>query len=71
MSHNQIGDEGTLSISNSLSLRKTKLQELNLSKNNIGEQGGKSLAFMLKLNDTLKKVYLHYNSFGKRAGEDF
>ena len=62
---NDLGDEGTITICKALSESKVnKLQELDLSKNNIGSTGGEALGGMLLVHGSMTSLNVRLNTLG-------
>ena len=62
---NRLGDDGTITICKALSESKvSKLQELDLSLNDIGPPGGEALGNMLLVRTSLTSIDLSFNDMG-------
>ncbi|KAJ3451960.1 rich repeat and nacht domain-containing protein [Anaeramoeba flamelloides] len=61
---NYAKDEGAIALANSLKNHNNTLTELNMTSNNIKQEGGKALVEMLKVNSSLKKLIVTFNSLG-------
>ncbi|CDW80798.1 UNKNOWN [Stylonychia lemnae] len=77
ISHNQIGNEGAISIATALSFKGNNtnnttncLQELIISHNDIGEAGGIELSKMIQSNKAILRFNLSYNKMGDQTGQD-
>jgi Ran GTPase-activating protein (RanGAP) involved in mRNA processing and transport len=64
---NQVGDKGVQSLSNALSANESSLKQLDLSQNDITDEGAGYLAQMLKTNKVLTHLSLSNNKIGGKG----
>ncbi|KAJ6249154.1 rich repeat and nacht domain-containing protein [Anaeramoeba flamelloides] len=64
ITQNYAKDEVAIALANSLKNYNNTLTELNITSNNIRQEGGNALVEMLKVNNSLKKLVVTSNSLG-------
>ena len=63
-----VGNKGAEFLGDSLRLKHCKLTYLDISKNKIGEKGAAYIAQGLKINKTLRILFMHWNNLGPQGG---